>query len=245
MTETFPKRVLVTGGGTGIGLAIVKGCLEKGSTVIALGRRKTALQAAAELGAETHVGDVTKTPGLILDAIGPIDGLVHNAGTYSHRPVGSWTKEDWQRMWRVHVEGPALLSQSFAQRMSGPGAIVAVSSTLASRPAAGATPYASSKAALVALIQGLALELAPRGIRANVVLPGVVSTAMTEGGRGSVSAEAQAQAFTDLHPLGRVGVPGEVAHAVCACLGNPWMTGTVMAIDGGLMIGPTESNQQT
>ncbi len=240
MNSDFPKRILVTGGGTGIGLAIVEACLLRGSEVIAIGRRPLPLANAASLGAQTFCANVEDDPETILDGAGPIDGLVHNAGLYVHSPLGTWSKERWRQFFSVHVEAPALLSQSFAERCKGPGAIVAVSSTLAQRPAPGATPYAASKAALVGLIQGLALELAPRGIRANVVLPGVVPTEMTAGGRDGRSADEQARAFAALHPLGRAGTPQEVAKVVCACLENPWMTGSALTIDGGLLIGPTD-----
>jgi len=236
MISQLPNRVMVSGGGSGIGLAIVASLLESGCEVVAVGRRKSPLNAAASLGADVIPWDVTQDPEGLLDAAGKVDGLVHNAGQYRHGSCEDWTEADWKALWTVNALAPALLSRAFVRRLSGPGAIVAVSSTLASRPAVGTGAYASSKAALVALIQNLALELAPRGIRANAVLPGVVLTDMTVVPRQGQSVEEQREHFDALHPLGRMGTPEEVALAVVSSLGNPWMTGSIISIDGGLLV---------
>ena len=233
---SLPRRTLVTGGGTGLGLGVVEALCDAGVEVVALGRRPEPLAAAAALGATTQVYDVTDDPERLLDLVGAVDGVVHSAGAYVHAPYDSWRAEDWTRLWRVNVLAPALLSRAVACRCAGPGAIVAISSTLAYRPAVGATPYATTKAALIALVQGLALELAPRQIRVNAVLPGVVPTPMTDTPRGDIDPADQRDAFAGLHALGRVGTPAEVAAVVLAALGNPWMTGAALTIDGGLSI---------
>jgi len=236
--SALPRRTLVTGGGTGIGRAIASALRDAGGQVVVCGRRAGVLQACADdLGVTCVVGDVTGDPEALLDRVGPIDGLVHNAGALSRGAVGAWTADDWDRMWAVHVRGPALLSQAFAGRLEGPGAIVAVSSTLAARTAAGSAAYSAAKAAMSSLVRSLAVELAPRGVRANAVLPGVVPTAMTTAPRGDASLDAQLDALRRLHPLGRLGEPAEVAHMVVALLSNPWVTGAEVAVDGGLLVG--------
>jgi NAD(P)-dependent dehydrogenase (short-subunit alcohol dehydrogenase family) len=199
-------RVLVTGGGTGLGLGIAQALLAAGDAVVICGRRAEPLAAAvAALKAEAasadvqwFQADVRDDPQRLLDAAGAVDGLVHNAGIYRHGAVGAWAAEDWAELFAVHVQGPALLSQAFAARCAGPGALVFVGSTLAERSAPGAGAYAAAKAAQRSLCATLALELAPRGIRANAVLAGVVPTAMTTapprrvgGGRRSWSACAR------------------------------------------------------
>ncbi len=232
----LPRRVLVTGGGTGLGLGIVEALLYAGTEVVAVGRRAEPLTAAAALGARTFPYDVTEDPDQLLDLAGPLDGLVHNAAVYVHGAHDQWRAEDWRRQWQINVLAPAMLSRAFVARSTGPGAIVAISSTLARRPAIGATPYATTKAALIALVQGLALELGPRRIRVNAVLPGVVPTPMTDAPRGEIDPAVQTTGFAQLHALGRMGTPAEVAEVVLTALGNPWMTGAALTIDGGLSI---------
>lgn len=233
--ENLPKRIMVTGGGTGIGLAIVQSLRALDCDVIAVGRRLEPLLAAQKLGATICPWDICSDPDGLLDAVGPIDGLVHNAGRYQHGACGQWTEEDWYQTWRTNTMAPALLSQAFARRLSGPGAIVAIASTLAVRPAPGTAAYATSKAGLVALVKSLALELAPAGIRVNAVSPGVIPTDMTVVPRAGRTEAEQRADFAALHPLGRMGTADEVAQTVVLGLGNPWMTGVNLVIDGGLL----------
>lgn len=235
--NALPARVLVTGGATGIGRAVASALVECGSQVIILGRRADLLgRTADQLGATAVPGDVLADPDALLDRVGPVDGLVHSAGAYVHAPLGAWTAADWQHMWAVHVEAPALLSQAFAARCQGPGSILAISSTLAERTAPGAAAYSAAKAGLCSLVRSLAVELAPRHIRANALLPGVVPTDMTAAPRGELSSQEQLQQLVGLHPLGRLGTPEEVAQAAVALLGNAWTTGAMLAVDGGLLI---------
>lgn len=232
---SLPQRILVTGGGTGLGYAIAEELVQRGAEVIICGRRRRVIErAAAQIGAVPLSGDITGPPEPLLQAIGPIDGLVHNAGSQLPEPLGEWSEQAWSDLWRVHVLGPALLSQAFAAQCVGPGAIVAISSTLALRPAPGAAAYSSAKAALTALIRSLALELAPKKIRANAVLPGVVPTAMTRRTEGDFSPEQRLEALKALHPLG-LGEPEDVAQAVIALLENPWITGATLNVDGGML----------
>ena len=223
-----PARVLVTGGGTGIGLAIVTSLLEHGVKVVAIGRRREALEEAKSLGADVLSWDVTHNPRKLFETIGRVDGLVHNAGLCIRAEITEWSSDDWESMWRVNLLAPALLSQAFAEQVDGPGAIVAVASTLAQRPSIGTAGYGSTKAGLVNLIKHLALELAPHRIRANVVLPGIVPTDMTT--------DRVSDALLALHPIGRLGTAQEVSQAVLMALSSEWMTGSQLVIDGGLLV---------
>ncbi|MEE2787471.1 MAG: SDR family oxidoreductase [Myxococcota bacterium] len=232
MSDTV-ARVLVTGGGTGIGLAIVKALLARQKAVVAVGRRVEKLADAAALGAETVPWDITENAAGLFARIGPVDGLVHNAGMCKRAGIDQWSEADWSAMWRVNVMAPALLSQAFVRQLDGPGSIVAISSTLAERPAPGTAGYGATKAALVNLVKHMALELAPRQIRVNAVLPGVVPTEMTQS---SADPEHSLPAsVVALHPLGRLGHGADVADAVCYALDAPWMTGSAVTIDGGLL----------
>jgi len=230
-------RVLVTGGGTGIGLAIAEALEAAGDEVVIAGRREhILLEAAAALGVRHVVGDITDAPEALLDA-GPFDGLVNNAGVARHAPIAAWTAADWDLHHAVHVRGPALLSRAFSLRLIDaglPGSIVNVSSNLGLRPAPTTAAYSASKAAMLSLTRSLAVELAPSGIRANAVLPGVVPTAMTATGDDP---EARLEALRLRHPLGRLGAPADVASAVAWLLHAEWVTGAELAVDGGLLIG--------
>ena len=233
---SLPERILVTGGGTGLGYAIAEALVQRGATVFICGRRRRVIQRAAEqIGATPLSGDITGPPGPLLEACGPIDGLIHNAGSQVREPLGQWTEKAWTDLWNVHVRGPAMLSQAFAAQCEGPGSIVAIASTLGLRPAAGSAAYASAKAGLLSVIRSLALELAPQGIRANAVLPGVVVTDMTRQGRDGKSADETLKNLEALHPLG-LGEPPQVAQAVVSLLENPWISGSALAVDGGLLV---------
>ncbi len=207
--------------------------MERGAEVVICGRREETLEKAArETGASAVVADVLDTATL-LGRCGPLDGLVHNAGRRVHASLGAWTQEDWQALWELHVQAPAMLSQAFARQCEGPGAIVAVSSTLALKSLQGAAAYSATKAALLSLVRSLAIELAPQGIRANAVLPGAVPTDMILDG---LTNTAELDALAAHHPLG-LGTPEDVARAVVSLLENPWITGTEMVVDGGLLSG--------
>lgn len=230
-------RVLVTGGGTGIGRGIAAALVAAGYAVVVNGRRRAPLLAVAEaLGATPLVGDVTADPAGLVAAAGPLSHLVNNAGHHVHAPLGGWTAQHFASLYAVHVTAPALLSQAFAAQAGRGASVVNVASTLAERPAPGAGPYGAAKAGMVALTRQLALELAGRGIRANAVLPGVVPTAMTADARGEASGEARQARLLGLHPLGRLGAPADVARAVVWLVESDWVTGAAVPVDGGLLV---------
>jgi NAD(P)-dependent dehydrogenase (short-subunit alcohol dehydrogenase family) len=175
--------------------------------------------------------------------------LVNCAGIVLYEPVGAIGLESAESQLRVNFVAPLLLSQAVAERMRGRGgAIVNVSSTLAERVAPSTAVYAASKAALNTLTKSLALELASAGIRVNAVLAGGVDTDMLRIPRlrpgESLTqveidkrVESQLAALQALHPLGRLGKPEEVAAVILALLDQPWQTGSLVTIDGGLSIG--------
>lgn len=217
-------RILVTGGGSGLGRAVAA---LLGSRAVIVGRRSDVLaEAAAATGARAVVGDVTGDPDALLDQAGPVAGLVHAAGHLEGGRLQDWSAGAFERLYRVHVVGPALLTRAWAARLAGPGSVLFLGSTLAVRSAPGSGAYAAAKAGQASLSRTLALALAPRGVRVNSVLCGVVPTAMTAG--------HDLDGLASLHPLG-LGTPEAVAQAVVAVLENPWMTGAEVPVDGGLL----------
>lgn len=232
-------RILVTGGGTGIGRGIAGALVAAGHEVVLCGRRLEPLElAAAQLDCELVQGDVVADPEGIVARAGPLDHLINNAGVFQHQGWADWTADTFEALFRVHAVAPALLSQAFA-RQRGPGAdrsIVNIGSTLSVRPVVGAGPYATAKAAMAGLTRSLAVELAPRSIRANCILPGVVRTEMTDAPRDGDDPEARLRALADLHLVGRLGQPADIGSAVLWLVGAPWVTGAVIPVDGGLSL---------
>ena len=169
-----------------------------------------------------------------------VDVLVNNAGIEYDLPFPKFTAAIFDQVIAVNLRAPLLLIQALVPLFpQGGGTIVNISSIHASHAFANAIPYACSKAGLVSQTRNLALELSGRAIRVNAVCPGYIDTPMwDEWLRTAPDPEALARQTAGLHPLGRRGVPADVAAAV-AYLAGPhaaWVTGTQLVIDGGLTI---------
>ncbi len=172
-----------------------------------------------------------------LEIHGRIDVLVNNAGVHDAAPFWEEPEEMWERLFRINVMGSALPAQAVVRHMKerGGGAIVNVASKAGVVGEPGHTAYSASKGAVIAMTRGMAVELAPYGIRVNAVCPGPVLTDMlledvpSPEGRDRLAAEA---------PLGRIGQPGDVAKAVLylASAESDWCTGQALSLDGGLSI---------
>jgi len=249
--------VIVTGATRGIGRATVDAILARGGKVVAIARDERAL-GMLEVSARDRIravaidlSDVARIPAAAqraIDAFGSVDGLVNCAGIARYEPVVAVGLESIEAQLRVNLIAPLLLSQAVAKHLRGRGgSIVNVSSTLSEHVAQTAVVYAATKAALNTLTKGLALELAPAGVRVNAVLPGGVDTDMLRTPRlrpgESLTAEeleqrveSQLEALAALHPLGRLGKPEEVAAVIVQVLDQTWQTGSLVTIDGGLSV---------
>ncbi len=248
------KVALVSGGAQGIGRAITAVLQREGTHVFILDSDPAAgAQAAAELTENNSALPVRFIPAdlrhgaQIPDAIAfvrgfhdHIDILVNNAGIKLEKPFEQITTDDWDLVLNVNLRGSFLLAQA-AVRMFPPsgGAIVNISSVHATHAFPQAIPYACSKAAMVALTRNLALELASRKIRVNCVCPGYIDTRIWEDSlRRSSDPVAVAAQTAALHPVGRRGVPDDIAEAVLflASDKSSFITGTDLIVDGGLTI---------
>lgn len=242
MTAASP-HVIVTGASGGIGEAVVRRLAGDGFSVAAVGREETRLvEKFGDLPScstiTADVSEIQTIPSLIKDVVetlGPVRGLVHCAGFDKLSPLYLSKPADAERLFRVHaVAAMTLCSQIGKRGVAAEGcSIVLVSSLAAHEGAAGHSAYAAAKGALEGFLRPAAAELAPRGIRINMVVPGIVETEMSAGFLGRMTADQRAGVERD-YPLG-LGRPQDVADAVAFFVRDDsrWVTGASLLLDGG------------
>ena len=249
MQSLDDRVVIVTGGSSGIGRAVALDLAGRGAKVLVTGRRAAPLEEVAALSRNmaTFVADTARpedarrTVGRAVELWGRLDGLVNNAGAGALMSLEEATAERIDSIFAVNVVGPSLLAAAALPHLAtSRGSIVNVSSTFGHKPAAGLSHYAASKAALEHMTRCWALELAPRGVRVNAVAAGPTESGALTGMMGLSPEEAAAveKAEREQIPLGRRGRPDDVARWIVA-LADPaseWVTGQVIAIDGGLAL---------
>jgi len=237
------RAVVVTGGGKGIGRAIVTRFAVAGDRVVAVGRNREALEATEAATAE--VCDVTDEDQVtaLFERLGPIDVLVNNAGVATSAPLERTTLDDWRAQWEVNATGAFLCTRAAIGGMMarGDGRIVIVASTAGLVGSRYTAAYTASKHATVGLMRAVAAEVAGTGVTANAVCPAYVRTEMTSRSIARIVAatdrteeEAEA-ALIASSPLGRLLEPDEVAFAV-AFLADPAagaINGQTLVLDGG------------
>ncbi len=241
MREFDGKVCVVTGATRGIGRAIAGALHAEGAMVIGMGRDGDAGKALeAELpGTRFYGGDVARRSEVrrcvdgIISECGGIDHLVCNAGISRDALVLRITEEDWSDLLAVNLTGTFHIIQASLRSMlhREGSSIVAISSVIGETGNAGQAGYAASKAGIGAFCRSLAKEVAPRGMRVNVVAPGYVATDMT----AALPAEARA-AYLARIPLGRAADPVEIA-SVTLFLLSPrasYITGQTIGVNGGL-----------
>jgi 3-oxoacyl-[acyl-carrier protein] reductase len=231
------KVALVTGGSRGIGRAIALELGRAGASVV-LGYRsgqQEAEQVAAEIGGRAVQADVSD-PGSarsLVEEAGDIDILVNNAGITRDGLLARMPDEDWRDVIETNLSSMFYTCRAAARPMMKRrgGAIVNVSSIVGVHGNPGQTNYAAAKAGIIGFTKSLARELGSRGVRANVVAPGYVSTRLTD----ALPQEVR-EAMLGATPLGRLGDPEDVAGAVRFLCSDEasFITGEVLLVDGGL-----------
>ncbi|MET3982287.1 3-oxoacyl-ACP reductase FabG [Streptomyces sp. PvR034] len=236
------RSVLVTGGNRGIGLAVALAFAEAGDKVALTYRSGEPPEAATRLGCLAVRCDVTDSAQVekayqeVVEAHGPVEVLVANAGITRDQLVLRMAEEDFAAVLDTNVLGAFRVVKHAAADMveARRGRIVLISSVVGLLGATGQANYAASKAALVGFARSVARELGSRGITCNLVAPGFVETDMT----GALS-EKQRSAFLAKVPLARSAEPEEIAAAVryLASEDAGYVTGAVIPVDGGLGMG--------
>jgi len=241
------KVVIVTGGSSGIGRSAALQFATFGAHVLITGRRAARLDEAAKdhpniepMVADTsQLDDASRTISKVIERWGRLDILVNNAGAGAIMPLSEVHAKRVIDIFAVNVLGPSLLAkEALPYLKKSKGSIINISSTYGSKPGASLSHYGASKAALEYLTRAWALELAPIGIRVNAIAVGPTESGALTGmmGLSTEQAEAVKQHEREKIPLGRRGLPEEVAHWIVSLAnsGNAWVTGQVLGVDGGL-----------
>lgn len=231
------ETTVITGGSRGIGAAAVARFAQRGDRVVFLYEKdhEAARKVARATGAEAICCDVADGEAVrrAFETIGHLDNLILCAGICRYGLLQDLSEEDWDRIFAVNVKGiytcvkaamPAFLQ---AQK----GSIITVSSMWGQVGASCEAAYSATKGAVIALTKALAKELGPSGIRVNCVAPGVILTDMC----ASVAPEVLAE-LAEETPVGRNGKPEDVARAMEYLAGAEFITGEVLAVNGGYVI---------
>jgi len=231
------KTALVTGGSRGIGAAIARELAAAGASVV-VGYRSGQEEAeaiAADIGGRAIQADVADADDAkrLVEEAGDLDILVNNAGTTRDGVLARMTDDDWRAVIETNLSSVFYTCRAVSRGMMKrrAGSIVNLSSIVGIHGNWGQTNYAASKAGIIGFTKSLAQELGSRGVRANVIAPGYIKTALTD-----VIPEEAKEQMLSLTPLGRLGDPEDVAGAVRFLCSDAaaFITGEVLVVGGGL-----------
>jgi len=243
------KTALITGGSDGMGFATAELFLKEGAHVVITGRSglrgKKALHELQPLGPVIFVrGDVSKSSDAkrmvenTVQHFGRIDILFNNAGVYLEKLMEDTTEAEWDKLVDINLKGTFLVSKYAIPHMKSQrsGVIINNSSDAGLIGNRTCPAYCASKGGITIMTKAMALDYARYGIRVNCVNPGVIDTSMLDREvRASRDQKSYLREAVEMHPIGRLGRPQEVAHAVLFLAGDEskFVTGTALSIDGG------------
>ncbi|OWG13860.1 Gluconate 5-dehydrogenase [Delftia sp. K82] len=240
------RRIIVTGATSGLGLATALACARMGAQVLGIGRNPerlaSSLQQLKSMSDKPHEmlqADLTlerDRERLVAHIGGPVHGVVHSAGISRLSPVRMISEQHLREVQAINVDAPMLLTQALLKRnlISADGSLVFLSSIAAHIGVPGVAAYSGTKAALIAMVRCLAMEVVKRRIRANCLSPALVETPLLEATATVVGSMEKERGN---YPLG-FGKPEDVANAAVFLLSDAsrWITGTTLVMDGGLTV---------
>jgi NAD(P)-dependent dehydrogenase (short-subunit alcohol dehydrogenase family) len=241
MTTFEGKRVVITGGTSGIGLATAKALVSGGARVLVTGRTAASLDAArAELGPTAIVEDSDAVTGIaaladrVAAEFGGVDLLVLNAGGTLVTTLGETTEASYDQLFDLNAKAPFFTLQRFLPLMPPGSAVVLTTSVSHVKGIASTSVYSATKAALRSMTRTFARELTGRGIRVNAVSPGPIDTGILERNMPRDDARQFLDQMAAENPMQRLGEAEEVAKAIIfLAFDATYTTGTELAVDGG------------
>jgi NAD(P)-dependent dehydrogenase (short-subunit alcohol dehydrogenase family) len=248
------KTALITGGNSGIGFATAKRFVEEGASVFVTGRDPTTLERAQkELGSnataiQANVADRSARERLfasIREKLGHLDILFANAGIAKQGSIANTPEELFDEVLKINVTAVFLTVQAALPLMRDGGSIILNSSIAATAGVAGSGAYAGSKAAVKAMAHSFASELAPRGIRVNSVVPGIIRTPIWGRNSTQEAGEARAEKLLAGVPFKRFGEAKDIANAVLFLASDEsvYVHSTEIVVDGGLTGSPSGASR--
>lgn len=242
------KLVLITGGGTGLGLAMAKAFASQGARVVISGRRVDVLAQACQIMGSNAVyeqfdiTDFDKIPqwiSSIESKYGNIDVLINNAGIHIKKDIFSYSNDDFRRVITTNEEAVFVVSREVAKKMAQrkSGSILLISSMASQYGIPKVIGYTAAKSAIEGMTRAMAVELSPLGIRVNCIAPGFIRTDMSSSALDN-DPERKAKVLGRT-PMGDLGAPEDVANAALflSSQAAKYITGVVLPVDGGNSIG--------
>jgi NAD(P)-dependent dehydrogenase (short-subunit alcohol dehydrogenase family) len=246
MPRLQDKVAVISGGDSGIGLAIARRFVKEGARLFIFGHRREALDEAVQViggnataiqADATRIEDLDRVADTVGRAEGKVDVVVSSAGLVEQVPLPEITPDHYDRTFALNARAPLFLVQKMLPMMGSGGSIILVSSAMHYMGLPNHSTYAATKAALRSYARTWAAEFSDSGIRANTLSPGVVDTPMLDS-QASTPEEAAAirEGYTDITPMERLARPEELANAALflASDESSFMTGSDMVVDGGI-----------
>lgn len=240
--ELSKKNVFITGSTRGIGLAIAHKFASQGANIVLNGRSAISdelldqfsdydVKVVAISGDVSDSADANRMVAEAIEALGSVDVLVNNAGITNDKLMLKMTEEDFEKVLKINLTGAFNMTQTVLKPMSKArqGAIINMSSVVGLMGNVGQANYAASKAGLLGLTKSVAREVAGRNVRVNAIAPGFIESDMTDA-----IPEKAKQAMIAQVPMKRIGQAEEVAQVVAFLASQEYLTGQVIAIDGGM-----------
>lgn len=244
------SAAIVTGAAMGIGEATAHRLAEEGASVLAVDLHERGEEVAEAIRAAggtarfvrcdvSKEDEVTSAVQAVLDAFGNLSVVVSNAAITLPKSLESTTLEDWERIQAINLRSVYLFLRAAAPhlRANGSGSVINVASFHAAATIERFSAYAAAKSGVLGITRSAALDLAPEGVRVNAVCPGIIETAQWQTWLDEVEdPEATESEVLNFQPLGRIGVPRDVANAILFLASDEasYITGTTLFVDGGV-----------